>query len=36
MLDKFPQLRLARPTDKLEYRGSMALRCRSELRLSAR
>lgn len=35
MLDKFPYLRLANPQAKLEYRGSMALRGLSELRLSA-
>jgi len=36
MLDKFPRLQLANPAAKLEYRGSMALRGLSELRLSAR
>jgi pimeloyl-[acyl-carrier protein] synthase len=36
MLEKFPRLRLANPSAKLEYRGSMALRGLSELRLSAR
>jgi cytochrome P450 len=36
MLEKFPRLQLANPGAKLEYRGSMALRGLSELRLSAR
>jgi cytochrome P450 len=36
MLEKFPRLQLANPDAKLEYRGSMALRGLSELRLSAR
>lgn len=36
MLDKFPRLQLASPEARLEYRGSMALRGLSELRLSAR
>jgi cytochrome P450 len=36
MLDKFLHLQLANPQAKLEYRGSMALRGLSELRLSAR
>ena len=36
MLDKFPRLQLADQQAKLEYRGSMALRGLSELRLSAR
>jgi len=36
MLDKFPRLQLANPEAKLEYRGSMALRGLSELRLSGR
>ncbi len=36
MLEKFPRLQLANPSAKLEYRGSMALRGLSELRLSAR
>jgi cytochrome P450 len=36
MLDKFPRLQLANPQAKLEYRGSMALRGLSELRLSGR
>ena len=36
MLDKFPRLQLASPQAKLEYRGSMALRGLSELRLSGR
>jgi len=36
MLDKFPHLQLSNPEAKLEYRGSMALRGLSELRLSAR
>jgi pimeloyl-[acyl-carrier protein] synthase len=36
MLDKFPRLKLADSQAKLEYRGSMALRGLSELRLSAR
>jgi pimeloyl-[acyl-carrier protein] synthase len=36
MLNKFPQLKLADPQAKLEYRGSMALRGLSELRLSGR
>ncbi|MGH7924049.1 MAG: cytochrome P450 [Candidatus Binatus sp.] len=36
MLRKFPRLQLADPQAKLEYRGSMALRGLSELRLSAR
>jgi cytochrome P450 len=36
MLEKFPRLRLVNPSAKLEYRGSMALRGLSELRLSAR
>jgi pimeloyl-[acyl-carrier protein] synthase len=35
MLEKFPRLQLANPSAKLEYRGSMALRGLSELRLSA-
>jgi cytochrome P450 len=35
MLDKFPRLKLADTQAKLEYRGSMALRGLSELRLSA-
>jgi len=35
MLEKFPRLQLAKPEAKLEYRGSMALRGLSELRLSA-
>jgi cytochrome P450 len=34
MLEKFPRLQLANPNAKLEYRGSMALRGLSELRLS--
>ena len=34
MLNKFPRLHLADPQAKLEYRGSMALRGLSELRLS--
>ena len=34
MLEKFPRLQLANPEAKLEYRGSMALRGLSELRLS--
>jgi cytochrome P450 len=34
MLNKFPRLHLASPQAKLEYRGSMALRGLSELRLS--
>src|ERR1700733_10149734 len=34
MLDKFPRIQLANPQAKLEYRGSMALRGLSELRLS--
>ena len=36
MLEKFPRLQLANPQAKLEYRGSMALRGLSELRLSGR
>jgi len=36
MLDKFPRLQLANPDAKMAYRGSMALRGLSELRLSAR
>jgi len=36
MLDKFPRLQLADPDAKMEYRGSMALRGLSQLRLSAR
>jgi cytochrome P450 len=36
MLEKFPRLQLANPSAQLEYRGSMALRGLSELRLSAR
>jgi cytochrome P450 len=36
MLEKFPRLQLADPDAKLEYRGSMALRGLSELRLSRR
>ncbi|MGA7870521.1 MAG: cytochrome P450 [Candidatus Binatus sp.] len=36
MLEKFPRLQLADPSAKLEYRGSLALRGLSELRLSAR
>ncbi|MGA9721277.1 MAG: cytochrome P450, partial [Candidatus Binatus sp.] len=36
MLEKFPRLQLANPDAKLEYRGSMALRGLSELRLSAK
>ncbi len=36
MLEKFPRLQLANPEAKLEYRGSMALRGLSELRLSGR
>jgi cytochrome P450 len=36
MLDKFPRLQLANPQAKLEYRGSMALRGLSELRLTGR
>ena len=36
MLDQFPQLRLANPDAKLEYRGSMALRGLSKLPLSTR
>jgi cytochrome P450 len=36
MLQKFPRLELADPSAKLQYRGSMALRGLSELRLSAR
>ncbi len=36
MLDKFPRLQLTNPQAKLEYRGSMALRGLSELRLSGR
>jgi cytochrome P450 len=36
MLEKFPRIQLADPQAKLEYRGSMALRGLSELRLSAR
>jgi cytochrome P450 len=35
MLDKFPRLALADPNAKMAYRGSMALRGLSELRLSA-
>jgi hypothetical protein len=34
MLNKFPRLHLADRQAKLEYRGSMALRGLSELRLS--
>ena len=34
MLEKFPRLRLANPSAKLEYRGSMALRGLNELPLS--
>jgi cytochrome P450 len=34
MLEKFPRLKLANPQAKLEYRGSMALRGLSELRLA--
>ncbi len=36
MLDKFPHLQLSNPEAELQYRGSMALRGLSELRLSAR
>jgi pimeloyl-[acyl-carrier protein] synthase len=36
MLERFPRLQLANPQAKLEYRGSMALRGLSELRLAAR
>jgi cytochrome P450 len=36
MLEKFPRLQLANPQAKLEYRGSMALRGLSELRISGR
>jgi len=36
MLDRFPHLQLSNPEAKLQYRGSMALRGLSELRLSAR
>jgi len=36
MLEKFPRLRLANPENKLEYRGSMALRGLSALQLSIR
>ena len=36
MLDKFPHLQLSNPEAKLQYRGSMALRGLSELRISAR
>jgi cytochrome P450 len=36
MLAKLPRLQLANPDAKLEYRGSMALRGLSELRLSGR
>jgi cytochrome P450 len=35
MLNKFPRLHLADPQAKMEYRGSMALRGLSELRLSS-
>jgi len=36
MLDRFPHLQLSNPEAKLQYRGSMALRGLSELRISAR
>ena len=36
MLEKFPRIQLANPDARLEYRGSLALRGLSELRLSVR